>query len=524
MLYSSENIRLNLLASFKAKWKELDFSGPFCLFIAVSGGADSMALLDTAYHFTDNLIALHVNHGLRGDQADEDEVFVKSFCDIRNITFFSIKEDVGKLAQENGISEELAGRKLRYSFFERMMDRHAIKKGIVPILLTGHHIGDQAESVLIHLFRGSGMAGVSAMNIWESRKSLECSLLENKSFDYYIFRPLLDISKEELKEYCKNREIEWREDPTNKSTDYTRNAIRELIIPTIEKEINPSVKLSLYRFSRIAQAEHKYINSEVKKIYDKYVFDGRGQDFDCIYKMEDHRLKILMRNAILLSSVSLDKRSIFEEDRAIIHNLIIRIMEEVGKKAIGEDRQLLSFSRINNIVDLAYLNVGKRIDLYDMIILSDFSAIHFIGQKKKNISIESPIKIPLEDIKKGSSMSFDWERPEGQILIRRMDQRVEKHKLVDPRFCYLSVGDLKSLEIRIGKGNDLLKKFGGKTSQLRKIYNEKKIPSILRETYPILSEGEKMIWVPMVVRSDHYPIMEGVPVIEVEWRSKWTRD
>ncbi len=519
-----------LLTFFESSWEKGRIEGPFCLYIAVSGGADSMALLDTACHFSDRLVVMHLNHCLRGDRADEDMKFVENYCKAKDIDFISKSVDIRAKAKEDNVSEELAGRNARYEFFEEVMVQ-GIRSGEVktPVLLTGHHLGDQAETVLLHMFRGAGLSGASGMSLWESRSAVK---VQDK-FNYKIFRPLLEFPKADLIAYCKEHGIAWREDLSNQSTEYTRNAIRKLIIPKIEQEINPNLQEGLLKFSRIAQMEHSYIEKEAKIAYGTYVFDGRTKAGVEAYENSlGERANREKRNAVLLSAVSLNK-SIFErEHEAVISNLIIKIMEDISSQALENDKQILSYDRIKNIMELGTLNVGKRMALYDMIILSDFFSLQFIGGEKlkelqldwSNKAEQEPLEIPLDKLKRGEELALDWDLPCGKILVRKCLKEPGPRNLKDPRFCYLDLEGLDKLYFRRGRGNEVMEKFGGKKKALRKIFNEWEIPSILRENYPILTDREKILWIPGAGRSSHFPIVGGRPILELEWRSIWMKD
>ncbi len=519
-----------LLTFFKSSWGKGRIDGPFCLYVAVSGGADSMALLDTACHFSDSLVVMHLNHLLRGNQAEEDMNFVENYCKAKNINFINKSVDIKAKSKEENISEELAGRNARYEFFEDVMAQD-IKSGKIgtPVLLTGHHLGDQAETVLLHIFRGTGLSGISGMSLWEDRQAVKGEV----EFAYKIFRPLLEFPKEDLMSYCEKQGIDWREDPSNQSTEYTRNAIRKLIIPKIEQEINPNLKDGLLKLSRIAKTEHDYIEKETERAYMTYVFDGRSKTGVEAYEgsFEDGGY-YERRNAALLSSISLNKRIFGLEHEAIISNLIIKIMEEISGQSMDKDRQILSYDRIKNIIELGDLNVGKRMVLYDMIILSDFFSLQFIGREGRadnrepasKSSAGEPIEIPLEMLKRGDDFSIEWGFPHGKILARKCMKMPDLKRLKNPRFCYLDIGGPEKLFLRSGQGNEVMEKFGGRKKALRKIFNEWEIPSILRENYPLLTDRDKIIWIPTAGRSSHFPIVDGRPILELEWRSTWTKD
>ena len=210
--------------------------------VATSGGSDSMALLHYAFSqskiFGFNVIALNVEHGIRGKDSVSDTDFVKNFCLEHSIPIVCYSVDCIKKANEEKLSIEQAARILRYDcFFD------AIKNGKCDKVATAHHIRDNAESVLFNLFRGTGLKGVSGIE---------------QNFENKIIRPFLNISKEEIEDYVTKNSIPFVTDQTNFSDDYTRNFIRHKILPKI-KEIFPETEKSISRFAEIARLESDYL-------------------------------------------------------------------------------------------------------------------------------------------------------------------------------------------------------------------------------------------------------------------------
>ncbi|MBR5535914.1 MAG: tRNA lysidine(34) synthetase TilS [Clostridia bacterium] len=185
---------------------------------AVSGGADSMALLCALYEIKDELgikvYAAHLNHSIRGDEAEGDYLFVKNFCQERGIELFYRKVDIPYLAIKMHKSEEEAGREERYRLFYESAEKLGGAK-----IATGHHKNDRAETVLFNLFRGSGARGMRGIPYKRDN----------------IIRPLLDISRRDTEKFLEQRGILWREDATNKECIYSRNRIRLVILKEIEK-------------------------------------------------------------------------------------------------------------------------------------------------------------------------------------------------------------------------------------------------------------------------------------------------
>ncbi len=208
---------------------------------AVSGGADSICLLHLLYRLQRiwkfSIICAHVHHGLR-EEADDDAAFVAACCDAWNIPFVLHKADVSLKAREEGVSIELAGRMVRYTFFASLK---------ADAVLTAHNKNDAVESMFLHLIRGCGLEGLCG--IPQKRKDGIC-------------RPLLRFSRAEIKAYLLEHQLKWREDKTNQDTQYTRNKIRKELIPKIE-EINPSFLDTATRMIEVLQCENAFLQNSV---------------------------------------------------------------------------------------------------------------------------------------------------------------------------------------------------------------------------------------------------------------------
>ncbi len=213
--------------------------------IALSGGSDSMALLhymlseSKKYHF--NVIAINVEHGIRGQASKDDTNFVINYCNDNKIKILTYSVDCPTYAKENKLSLEQAGRILRYQCFNQALESKACDK-----IATAHHQKDNFESVLFNLFRGTGLKGLIGIE---------------QNFMDKIIRPFLSVSKQEIEDYIKEHSIPYVDDQTNFSDEYTRNAIRLNLLPEIEK-LFPEAQKSVYRLSQIAKLENDYMHTQ----------------------------------------------------------------------------------------------------------------------------------------------------------------------------------------------------------------------------------------------------------------------
>lgn len=212
--------------------------------VALSGGMDSMALLHYALNNANNLgievVAINVEHGIRGEESICDTNFVKEYCAKNDIPLFCYAVDSVKVAKEQKLSIEQSARKLRYEcFFD------AIAKGKCDKVATAHHQSDNAESILFNILRGTGIKGARGIE---------------SSYDDKIIRPMLDVSKADIHKYVNQNGIPFVTDKTNFDDDYTRNFLRLNVIPQI-KAVFPEMEQSLTRFAEICALEDDFMQS-----------------------------------------------------------------------------------------------------------------------------------------------------------------------------------------------------------------------------------------------------------------------
>lgn len=230
--------------------KVLAFSGEHSLFtpgdtvvVAVSGGADSVALLDILASLSElrlNLVVAHLNHSLRGAESDGDERFVAGLAASRGLTFVCEKANVRDLSLRERLSLEDAGRRARYEFFDRVAVRHSARS-----VALAHHADDQAETLLLRLLRGAGITGLAAMS---PRR------------DGRFVRPLLTLSRSEIEGYLHARGLPFRVDSSNADTAFLRNRIRHELIPHLVR-FNPEISRRLAVTADLLAADEEVLES-----------------------------------------------------------------------------------------------------------------------------------------------------------------------------------------------------------------------------------------------------------------------
>lgn len=223
--------------------------------VAVSGGADSVALLRLLLELRSELgvvlSVVHFNHQLRGAESDGDEQFVRDLARRHKLECHCESGNVGASAAEKQLSLEAAARVLRYEYFKRLL-----RLATLNAIATAHTRDDQAETVLMRVVRGSGTRGLAGIYPQLSVAGNRCS----------VVRPLLGTSRKDIEVYLISLGQEWREDSSNRNLRLTRNRVRHLILPRLERHLNPAVRDALIETAEIARAEEQYWNGETDRV------------------------------------------------------------------------------------------------------------------------------------------------------------------------------------------------------------------------------------------------------------------
>ena len=286
--------------------------------IGVSGGPDSITLLNVLNKFKEKLnikiYVAHINHSIR-KEADEETEYVREFCKKIDVEFFFKKIDVESEAKKLKIGTEEAGRNIRYAFFEEVAEKVGANK-----IATAHNSNDNAETVLMNIIRGTSISGL---------KGIE------KMRDNKFIRPLIETTRATIEEYCRIEKLSPRYDKSNKENIYTRNKIRNLLIPYIQKEFNPNIIEGINRLSNIAEEEECFINSMVEEEYKRIVIVEKNNN-----------TKPNNTNYIVQKSKKQNANNIIEKiEKDVITTNIAKTEEEI--KAIFN---LKEFNKLDNVI------------------------------------------------------------------------------------------------------------------------------------------------------------------------------
>ena len=285
------------------------------IILAVSGGPDSISMLDILYKIKQNesinfeIIVAHVNHMIR-EEAMEDAIYVKNFCEKRNIEFYLKSIDVKKIANNNKIGTEETGRKERYKFFDELAKKTNANK-----IAIAHNKNDNVETVFMHILRGTGINGLKGI---EAKRGM------------YI-RPLIECERKEIEEYCEENNLEPKIDKTNFENIYTRNKVRNIVIPYIQKEFNQNIIETIDRLSKLVTEEEEYMEKQIENAY---------------------------KNLLILETkkeIQLDLKKFNMQERVIKSRLILYTITRIFGSTEGIEKV-----HIDDIIKLCGNNIGNK--------------------------------------------------------------------------------------------------------------------------------------------------------------------
>ncbi len=250
--------------------------------VGVSGGPDSMTLLNILLKLKDEfnlkIYVAHINHGIR-ENAIIDEEYVKEFCEKNRIELFVKHADVIKLSQNEKTGLEETGRNVRYTFFKEILKKTKSNK-----IAIAHNLNDKIETIIMNVIRGTGKTGLKG--------------IEPKR-DVYI-RPLIEITRSEIEDYCNNEKLNPRHDESNDDNTYTRNKIRNIIIPYLKENFNPNIIESINRLSDIIVEDENYLEEETEKIFNNIVIKNESDLIEYNIKGFNTQKKSIQKRLIIL--------------------------------------------------------------------------------------------------------------------------------------------------------------------------------------------------------------------------------
>ena len=434
--------------------------------LGISGGADSLCLLivlkKLAHLFDLKLIAVHVNHHIRGDEADKDQHFVEEFCAKLGVKCIVEHINANKLAEEMKCSCEEAGRIARYEIFEQERIKNNCNR-----IAVAHNKNDSVETILFNLARGTGIRGLTGIAPVRDR----------------IIRPLINADRRDIEEYLKKEKVLYCTDSTNLEDEYSRNVIRNNILPVFRDRINTAVFDNISRAGAELAKTEEYLNEKINEAYEKYVS-----------KVNDR---------IFINDEA------YSEHEVIISGVIRNAICNLGGKLKDITR-----THIKSVSDLFEKTVSKSVNLpYGIVAQKKYKGIElFIPENAKErtglLSGEETVIWERESEEKTGNqwvevkqLKYDKRKPQDLMYTKQIDCDKIKNRLV---IRTRREGDY--ILIKGSAGNPVKKK-------LKKFFVDEKIPKEDRNKILLVADGSSIVWIIGERLSEGYKIGEETKVI-----------
>lgn len=292
--------------------------------LGVSGGPDSICMLEILNSLKKQLnfeiVVAHINHGLR-ENATIDEQYVENYCKKIDVEYYVLKVNLKEWARENKLGLEEAGRKVRYDFFDEVLEKTGSNK-----IAIAHNKNDRVETIILNILRGSGVLGLKG--------------IEAKNNKY--IRPLLEIERKEIEEFCLNNNIEPRIDESNFENEYSRNKVRNIVLPYIKEEFNPNIIETITRLSDIVSEENEFLDKQTEKEYQNIL-------------IKEINLKENVYNKEEESIIILDLKIFNTLDKVLKKRIILYAI----KKIFGSTKNIEKV-HLEDIIKLCNNNIGNK--------------------------------------------------------------------------------------------------------------------------------------------------------------------
>lgn len=430
---------------YVSKWNMLKKDDK--IIVGVSGGADSVCLLFVLLELRQkipfDLVAVHVNHGLRGKEADDDERFVKTLCREQGVLCVSYLEDVSEIAKTRKLSLEEAGRDVRRELFFRAMEQHGGTK-----IALAHHMNDNVETFFMNAARGTGLKGLGGI----------------RPVSGVFIRPLLCLERKEIEVYLQSRQIKYCTDCTNATDEYMRNRVRNHLIPYMEQEMNSQVVAHISETMSQLQQMQLFLEEEIEKYFEF-----------CVKKEE--------------------KGYIFMGEKFHTIPEVIRplLFKKMLVKVCGKEKDLTE-CHLQSLMKLMQKQVGRKVDLpYEMEARRTYDGVWVVKAKEQDIEDAPVIEI---DFSKGETQEIYWQ---GKHIVCRLlngvPKETEKAQKSNTKWFDYDIISHK-LAIRGRRAGDYITiHSSGKTQKIKAFFINEKIPQKKRNEIMLLVDGQHVLWV-----------------------------
>lgn len=426
--------------------ENLSFLNGKRLLLATSGGLDSMVMVDLFHKMNFEIAIAHCNFQLRGVESFGDQKFVQNYAEANKIVSFITQFDTEAFAKDYRLSTQVAARELRYNWFYELLETKNY-----DYILTAHHADDNLETFLIHLVRGTGLGGLTGIPVQNDK----------------IIRPLLLFSRQEIGNYAKTNNIEWREDSSNASDKYLRNKIRHNLVPIL-KELNPDFLSSFQKTQTYLQESQTMVEDASIMVYQQ-VANEMGEDIH----FDLNQLKKLPN----------------------YKSYLYHWLSEFG------------FSAWDDIYDLVESQSGKQV----------FST-EFRLLKNRNFLILSPIN----SIDENEEYFIEKEQKEVKVPLNLTFSRVKDISTVSNATIFVDEDKLQfPLVLRHWKEGDHFQPFGmeGKSKKVSKLFKDEKLSLIEKENIWLLCSADQIVWIIGIRQDERFKIenkTENILKIQLE--------
>lgn len=486
--------------------------------LGVSGGADSVCLffvllaLKEIYQL--ELHVVHVNHMLRGKEAQRDQEYVEKICRENNVPFHLFKSDVRKLAKEEHLSEEEAGRNLRYQVFETVR-----KEYNCDVIAVAHNSNDCAETMIFQLARGSGLTGLTSIQAVRGD----------------IIRPLLCLTRQEIEQYLKQRNIPYQIDATNLEDKYSRNKIRLHVLPYLVENINRQSVAHIVNTAQMLKEVEDYVEKQTNICYNNLVKESADRYTFC--REEFLREDIVIQKAMIrriINNLSGQLRDIESVHIADICNLATK---GVGKKidlpyhieAYNDYKNLILTQNVSNHKDSLRQRKDVEYPLIDETIIENINP-----GMSENVLLTIPQYRPNTDSTEQTNVEYAYhigfeickieenhkefreqviQNPKSFIKNQRFQEEY-KNSMINIRNGYTKCFDYdkikNAVQLRTRQEGDYLQiDANGGTKKLKSLFIDNKVPQSDRCHIPLLADGSHIMWVFGSRISEAYKINEN---------------
>ncbi len=426
--------------------------------VGVSGGADSVCLLkllcEMKAYYNIELIAVHINHGIRGKEAERDKNFTIGICEEWGVECRVYDYDIPKLASMRGTTEEETGRDVRYETFRSLLKEENYNK-----IAVAHNMGDNCETILFNLCRGSELKGLGGIEAVRNE----------------IIRPLLNTSRDDIEAYLRENGIKYIVDSTNLSNDYGRNKMRNVIIPYLEENINSKAIEHIVDAGMSALEAYEYLEYQTDNAIKKYNVD---------------------------EEYGLISAKIMEEPKLIVKRIIRRVL--VCQAGRLKD---ITAVHIKSVMSLFDMEVSKSVNLpYNLKAVRTYEGVRISKNDKKIVS-ENIDFIPEENVEYGINGKMNLKMTVYSVKTGKKVNEIQE-KMYTKCFDYDKIKDTLRIRNRL-MGDYFIADKNGSRKKLKDYFINEKVPKEDRDEIVLVADGSHILWVIGYRISEYYKVTDA---------------